>query len=176
MCDNRLTMRHSGTVVILPALFLLILLGCTKKVTTSTSQNNTYYEDLSGTLPEINNYKSPKPFNSLHQDTVFSAPQLDVTTKVSTLLDSMYSLNMRTQFSELTILVYNGNSREAAEQARMDVFKLVPGSKPILEFIAPTYRIKVGNYYDELGAYQVLQKIKSLYPNAIIVPEPVYFK
>ncbi len=176
MCDNRLTMLKSKTVFIVPVLLLPLLFGCTKKVTTATTPNNTYYEDLSGTLPKVSEYKSPQPFKSTPKDTVFNSPDLDATGKVNTLLDSMFALNTQTQFSQLTILVYNGNSREAAEQARLDVFRLVPGSKPTLDFVAPSYRIKVGNYFNELEAYQTLQKIKSLYPNAIIVPEPVYFK
>ena len=164
---------------IIPYIFLIfisILSECTHKVVPKASQPNTYYEDLSGQRPEFHAYEPPKPFKLSPRDTVIKAPVMDVTLKVNTILDSMYALNRQTQFSQLTILVTNSNSREEAEQARLDVFRIIPGSKPTLDFVPPTYRVKLGKYFNELEAYQTLQKIKKQFPNAIIVPEPVYFR
>ena len=121
-------------------------------------------------------YERPEPFNYNNKDTISEGPEMEVTERVKIILDSMALLNRQTQFSRLTILVTNSNSREDAEQARLDVFRILPGSKPTLDFVAPTYRVKVGKYFSEVEAYQTLQKLKKQFPNAIIVPEPVYFK
>ena len=150
--------------------------SCTHKVVTTTTKPATFSEDLSSMRPEIKEYKSPEPFQVSPSDTIMREPELDVTEKVNVLIDSMSLLNRNTQFSRLTIMVANTNSRETAEQARLDVFRILPGSKPTLDFVAPVYRVKVGNYFSELEAYQTLQKLKNQFPNAIIVPEPVYFR
>ena len=157
-------------------IFLLLTWACTRKVVSTSTPAGTYMEDLSSMRPEVKEYKSPEPFRVSAGDTVIREPELDVTGKVAVLIDSMSAVNSNTQYSRLTIMVINTNSRETAEQARLDVFRILPGSKPTLEFVAPTYRVKVGNYFSELEAYQTLQKLKDQYPNAIIVPEPVYFK
>jgi len=160
------------------SLFILasFLWACTHKVVTTSTPANTYSEDLSSMRPEVKEYKSPEPFEATPRDTVIREPEMDVTGKVNILIDSMSLLNRNTQFSRLTIMVANTNSRETAEQARMDVFRILPGSKPTLDFVAPAYRVKVVNYFSEVEAYQTLQKLKDQFPNAIIVPEPVYFR
>jgi hypothetical protein len=174
--DNRLGMCSMKFISLSLFVFSLVAVACTHKVTTTTSKATAYSEDLSSLRPTVKEYKSPEPFQLAPRDSVMRRPELDVTGKVNILIDSMTVLNRNTQYSRLTILVANSNSRETAEQARLDVFRILPGSKPTLDFVAPTYRVKVGSYFSELEAYQTLQKLKDQFPNAIIVPEPVYFK
>ncbi len=164
--------KISLLIIVLPA----VVLSCAHKVSPAATKENTYTEDLSSTLPKITPYKSPQPFNVTSNDTISYGASFNINQKLNVLLDSIISLNKRTQFSQLTIMVYNGNSRELADQTRLDVFRLLPGSKPTLDFVAPSYRVKVGRYFNEIEAYQTLQKLKSEFPNAIVVPEPVYFK
>jgi len=169
-------MRLLRIIPFILLVYISVLSGCTHKVAPTTTQSNTYSEDLSGNRPEVKRYESLQPYKISAIDTASKGPKMDVNEKINIILDSTFALNRQTQFSQLTIMVSNSNSREAAEQARLDVFRILPGSKPSLEFVPPTYRVKVGKYFNELEAYQTLQKLKKQFPNAIIVPEPVYFK
>jgi hypothetical protein len=45
-----------------------------------------------------------------------------------------------------------------------------------MQFISPSYRIKVGSFIDKVEAYKTLVKLQDMFPNAVIIPEQVYFK
>lgn len=152
------------------------LWNCTKKVAPVDTRQEVYSEDLSGLRPVIKEYAGPELPKSDQSSDAVMEPRLDVTGKVNILLDSMAELNKKTQFSQFTILVINSNDRETAEQSRLEIFRLLPGSKPTLEFIPPSYRVKVGRFFNRFEAYQTLVKLKDEFPNAIIIPEPVYYK
>ena len=150
--------------------------GCSHKVTPVSSREDNYYEDLSSYRPSVNEYISPEPYSKTSQNKTIKVPELDVTEEVRVILDSMIEVNMRTQFSQYTIQVHTSSSREAAEAAKFVIYRLLPESKPILEFVPPLYKVKVGEYFSQIEAYQTLLKLKEQFPNAIVVPERVYFK
>jgi hypothetical protein len=52
----------------------------------------------------------------------------------------------------------------------------MPDAKPKLQFISPSYIVKVGDFFDKLEAYQTLVILKKQFPNAIIIPEQVYIE
>ena len=101
---------------------------------------------------------------------------MDVTSELSILLDSISKVNLETEFYEYTVQVHIGNNREAADEARLDVIRVMPEAKPKLEYKSPSYRVKVGRYFNNVEAYQTYVKLKEQFPSAIIVPERVYFR
>jgi len=166
-----------GIIINLLLIFSVIVLSeCSHKTSAVSSGENTYYEDLSGYRPPVHDHISPEPYSIANRNKAIKESELDVTDEVGVILDSMTELNKRTQFSQYTIQVHTSSIREAAEAAKIELYRLLPQSKPVLEFVPPLYKVKVGKYFGQLEAYQTLLKLKEQFPNAIVVPERVYFK
>ncbi len=155
--------------------FLLLMYACGPK-TVPVSTEEEYHEDLSSTLPEIGKYKSPVQEKERIEKASFQEPYMDITTKLDIVLDTIAGINKDIPKVQYTVLVHNSNSRQAADEARKNVFRVMPDANPIMQFISPSYRIKVGNYNNKIEAYKTLVKLKDMFPNAVIVPEQVYFK
>ena len=101
---------------------------------------------------------------------------MDVTRELNILLDSISKVNIKREYYEYTVLVHIGNNREEADEARLNVIRVLPEMKPKLEYKSPSYRVKVGRYFNNVEAYQTYVKLKEQFPKAIIVPERVYFR
>lgn len=151
------------------------LFSCAPR-TVPVSTEEKYHEDLSRTLPDIESYESPFSEDTVPKRKNFNQPFMDVTADLDNVLDSIYVLNRQIPYLRYTILVHNSNSREEAEEARRNVYRVLPKAKPKLQFVSPSYKVKVGNYLNKLDAYQTLVKLKDLFPNAVIVPEQVSLK
>lgn len=159
-------------------LFLLLgfMFNCAKK-TAPTAVTEEYSEDLSHTLPEIEEYENPAhEVDEVVEKAPFITPQLDVTDDLDVVLDSIASINKNLPYLRYTVMVHNSNSRNDAEEARKDVFRVLPEAKPKLQFVSPSYIVKVGDFFDQLEAYQTLIKLKRQFPNAVIIPEQVYIE
>jgi hypothetical protein len=74
------------------------------------------------------------------------------------------------------IQVYSGNSQEAAEKAKETVYRLDPNLEPEVIYFTPNFKVKVGNYYDRVEAYESLVKIRQAFPQALLLPERVSIK
>ena len=150
--------------------------GCSRKaVTTATTEE--YSEDLSHTIPDVEIIVEPEEELVETVDRApFRTPELDVTEDLDEVLDSITTINKNLPYLRYTVMVHNSNSRNDAEEARKDVFRVMPDAKPKLQFISPSYIVKVGDFYDQLEAYQTLVKLKRQFPNAVIIPEQVYIE
>ena len=175
MRDHRVRMgRYKIWLVWIAA--LLMLCYCSKKTSPTATIQNDYDEDLTGLRPEVKEYISPEPWTPPPKIIDTGNSRLDIDDMLEVILDSMHEVNKRTQFSQYTIQVHNSSRREAADSARLEVFRILPDSKPTLEYVSPSYRVRVGRYFNQLEAYQTLLKLREQFPNAIIVPEGVYLK
>ena len=148
--------------------------NCAKK-TVPTAVIEDYSEDLTHTMPEIGEYEDPAhEVDEVVVKAPFRNPDLDVTEDLDVVLDSIATINKNLPYLRYTVKVHNSNSRNDAEEARKDVFRVLPEAKPKLQFISPSYIVKVGDFFDQLEAYQTLIKLKRQFPNAVIIPEQVY--
>jgi hypothetical protein len=157
-------------------IFLLagITFNCAKK-TVPTAVIEDYSEDLTHTMPEIEKYEDPAlEVDETAEKAPFRHPDLDVTEDLDVVLDSIAAINKNLPYLRYTVMVHNSNSRNDAEEARKDVFRVLPEAKPKLQFNSPSYIVKVGDFIDQLEAYQTLIKLKRQFPNAVIIPEQVY--
>ncbi len=157
-------------------IFLLagLIFSCAKK-TVPTAVTVDYSEDLSHTLPEIEEYENPALVEEeMVERAPFRTPERDVTNDLDVVLDSIATINKNLPYLRYTVMVHNSNSRNDAEEARKDVFRVLPEAKPKLQFISPSYIVKVGDFFDQLEAYQTLIKLKRQFPNAVVIPEQVY--
>ena len=155
-------------------LLAVFMYSCAKK-TVPTAVTEDYSEDLSHTMPDIEEYDSPLPeVDETVEKAAFRTPELDVTDSLDIVLDSIATINKNLPYLRYTVMVHNSNSRSDAEEARKDVFRVLPEAKPVLQFNSPSYIVKVGDFFDQLEAYQTLIKLKRQFPNAVIIPEQVY--
>jgi len=154
---------------------LILLYACAPKIV-PISTDEDYQEDLSSTIPEVENYVSPVMEEPEKDHIEFRRPTMDITYELESILDSIVVVNKDIPYFQYTVLVHNSNSRQAADEARKNVYRVLPDAKPKMQFISPSYRVKVGEFSDKIDAYQTLVKLKKMFPNAVIVPEQVYIK
>lgn len=71
------------------------------------------------------------------------------------------------------VLAYYGTEKGTAEKTQSALSKKYPKHKPSLQFDAPTYWVKLGNFSERKDAEIFLESINSLYPNAAVVPDQI---
>lgn len=151
--------------------FLLIAMGC---VAQRSNDGKTYHEDLSLVRPKFQLLvDSTKKMDGGNQKTqVF--PTRNVNAKVDFVLDSIDRLNSLRKFIEgYTIQIYSGQNREDANTAKKVLADENTGLTADLQYIQPKFRVRVGNYFSKLEAQKDLMRLKSIFPNAILIPEKI---
>lgn len=102
-------------------------------------------------------------------------PTNDITRILNQKLDSLEIKNERIKLAEgYRILVYSGSNSEEAKKIKEIVKSVVPQDGVYDQYKQPTFRVKVGDYFDRIEANSSLVKIKREFPNAIIIPDQVY--
>ena len=147
--------------------------GCLPvKQTGSTSKS----EDLSVYRPKydaanVNIQATPqdKP-----EDTIFHEPSQDVTEEVNKTLATAYRNEKDNYTMGYTIQVYSGTSRDRADYRKSLVYQIIPDARPKIDWNAPNYKVRVGNYIEKLEAHKVYTQIKKEIPQAILIPIKVY--
>ena len=169
MCNYRKLTDHMKKYLLF-AFAIIAFYGCTKKaVTTKTTSD--YSEDLSAFRPEI---EVDEPVSAtedyLEDKGPYVAPTHDINSEMSVLMDSIVSNNKKKKHLTYTIQVYIGRSREEANKARENVYRVMPEVKPELSWNAPSWKVLVGDYYDKIDAYKTLSALRGAFPGATMVP------
>ena len=74
------------------------------------------------------------------------------------------------------ILLYSGNERETATKARELAYRIFQKANIYTTFQSPTFKVRLGDYYQKLDAYLDLKKLEQAFPQAVIVQEIVNLK
>lgn len=103
-------------------------------------------------------------------------PASNITGDISMELDSVMSLiverNRQRKFWDgFTIQVYTGLDRDKAYWSRDKIKNLDLGLEPKVEYHQPNYKVKCGEYFDQLEAHGVYEIIKNTFPKALLLPE-----
>jgi hypothetical protein len=157
-------------------LFLAFWFGaCTaakSQKTSATPDSGSVNEDLSKTRPKY----TPSNANQEVAKPDYKAPEptADATQKVNEKIDSIRVFNESIKTAEgYRILIYNGNSSEASRDVRLQANELLPNIRTYIEWRAPSFKVKVGDFLDKLEAYYVLSELQKTFPSAILVPDKV---
>ena len=67
------------------------------------------------------------------------------------------------------VQIYCGSDRTVATQRKIDFLRRFPGTRTYLTYIAPTFRVKVGDYRDRKAAQVMYQQVSRLYNPCMIV-------
>ena len=92
-------------------------------------------------------------------------------------LDSVANQKRKSKKIEgFRILLYSGNDREKASKAKEIAYRLIKKSDVYTSYQAPTFKVRFGDFYQKVEAFLALGKLKSGFPNAVIIPEIVNIK
>ena len=67
------------------------------------------------------------------------------------------------------VQIYSGSDRNVATQRKIDFLRRFPGIRTYMTYIAPTFRVKVGDYRDRNAAQAMYQQVSRLYNPCMIV-------
>jgi hypothetical protein len=159
-------------------IYYFLVVGCasTQSTTTTTQANGKYSEDLSALRPKIEATSETKiadPVND-RRETPYLEPKFAVTKQIDTVLDSIDRINERRKFIEgYTIQVYSGLKREDALNAKKQLSTSFPTIESEVQYTQPNFRVKIGKYYDRIGAQKDFLQVKRYFPSAIVIPDRV---
>lgn len=161
-------------------LVLIILIGCSKKTTTSTSTPGGYSEDLSGLRPRTESTDTIKNKSTTTNNSVDKPPSRYVEPKFASnesldaVLDSISEINLANGMVDgYTIQIYSGLKREEALNIKKQISDALPELDAEIQYVQPNFRVRAGKYYDRFGAQKDYLTIKKHFPNAIVIPERI---
>jgi hypothetical protein len=175
---------------ILPLIFLgLFFMSCAGSASVGKSgpgkketAANAGAEDLSMyrpkfKVPETTTKPTPDPSANPFTPLPGSGPTNHVNHRVASLIDTLAILNKSVRYAQgFRILAYAGTERKTAMDIRTAIIGRVPEERDYLEYRQPTFRLKIGDYFNRIEAQQVLQRIKDITPNALIVADQINIK
>jgi len=71
------------------------------------------------------------------------------------------------------VQIYNGTDRNTAQQRKVDFIRRYPNIRAYLSYIAPTYRLKVGDFKTRAEAMKLYREISPLYAPCMVLPDIV---
>jgi len=157
-------------------ILLAIIGSCAAKVGSQT-QSPSYSEDISLYRPV---YPDPPIDTGDHamdevEKIIYVEPVASITAGLDSLLDSIATYTRsRGYYQVYTIQIYNGTSSSSANDAKALAYREFSDLIPELEYKQPIFKVKVGTFYERLDAQKTLEKIRKVFPNAILIPERVY--
>lgn len=97
----------------------------------------------------------------------------------STRLDSLISINQRSNYNQTTIdgyriQIYSGSgvsAKKEAHEIRDRFIELFPREKVLVRYDAPFWRVKVGDYRSRSEAMALLETVKRRFPGAYTVKD-----
>lgn len=154
-------------------LIILILAGCKASSVVSTTES--YSEDLSKYRPVLDEKSDslvtskPDVQEPITQDVnVFTK---DVTFEIDSINQLLVQENASSSWDGYTIQIYRGNSRSEARQAANEAKSLFPDLEPEIMYYQPTFRVKMGSYFDRIKATKAFIEVKEYFPRALLLPE-----
>ncbi len=135
-----------------------------------SSSGTTYREDLSVHRPKIETTTTTEGTEEVENKRDVT-PVEHQTSEVDAKLQEITSFNRTSNSAQgFTIQVYSGTSREEASEAKAQVYKILPESRPQTRYEQPIYRVRVGEFIDRLEAQNTYAKLLSEFPQAIVIP------
>ncbi len=152
-------------------LIILILLIACKAPTAVQQASDSYYEDLSIHREQV----EAEPSDSIASEVTVQEENVVISGHIKTEMDSvnriMIAANQEKKWDGFRIQIYVGNSRQQAQSMLNSARELFPGYESSMYYYQPTYRVKVGYFFDKLVAAKVYDEMKKVYTKAMLLPE-----
>jgi Sporulation related domain. len=150
----------------------LLAFGCAAQ----KSNPKSYSEDLSSIRPRVVPVEdsAKKDSTPQHAEKIVVTPTRNVNAKVDAVLDSIDRFNLTRKFLDgYTILIYSGQKREEAMEAKKKMVEQAPDVVSNLQYQQPKFRVTVGKYYTRIEAQKDMVRLRKLFPNATLIPEKI---
>ena len=162
-------------------LLLSLLAACSKTVMPSkTPTTNVYDEDLTpfrpkyvvAAVPTAPVKETPPP-----SKTTITDQPLHINRRLDMVLDTIAIRNKAIKHANgFRIMLYVGNNRQDADQAKIFCYQTFPELNPYMTFSQPTYRVKVGDFMSRLDAERYYDQLRMQYPSSMIINDKVEIK
>jgi hypothetical protein len=73
------------------------------------------------------------------------------------------------------VQIYSGRDRNQANRVKENFLKMYPDQPAYLDYSAPNFRIRVGDFRNKLEAQKLLHDIKQNIEGVLIVPDKINF-
>ena len=157
---------------LLPLAAILLVVGCTnqavpKKDVKGNEVDLSYSDDLSKYRPKVESQSGMiDSIDLVKNEAIRSSYEVsDKMNAVMTRNDTLATL------SGYTIMVYSGTNEVEAGRVRNRLFDILPAMDAQIQYKLPTYFVKIGEFYQQIEAQPLYEKIKKYYPTATVVPE-----
>ena len=164
-------MCYSRRLTFISILSLFFVLSCVNQKISISSNNDSrkYFEDLSF-IRESENVS-----NSTNDENIVDKKNnLGIDIELDSILKIIKSEVDEEIFTDgYTIQIYLGDKREEAENTVEKLFEYDSLIKSNTIFTQPNYRVKTGTFEDRFKANFEYKKLKTTFPNAIIIPEKI---
>lgn len=99
---------------------------------------------------------------------------VDFESRLQTLVNRHIAINANTKVLDgYKVQVYAGADRQAANRAKSTFLNLFPEYSALLSYVAPNYRVRVGEFILKQQADLFKREIKEYFPGAFVVPDRV---
>lgn len=69
------------------------------------------------------------------------------------------------------VQIYAGNDRAAATRIKVDFMRRYPGVRTYMTYVAPQFRVKVGDFQSRGDAQRLANQVGSIYKPTMVVPD-----
>lgn len=73
------------------------------------------------------------------------------------------------------IQIYLGTDRNQANKVKAEFLQMYPDQPAYLDYQAPNFRIRVGDFRDKLEAQKLFHELKDVFDGVLIVPDKINF-
>ena len=74
------------------------------------------------------------------------------------------------------VQIYSGNDRNKATKTKIDFMRRFPNVRTYMTYVAPQFRVKVGDFRTRGEAQELYGKVSTLYNPCMIVPDIVVYR
>ncbi|WP_242926722.1 sporulation protein [Pontibacter vulgaris] len=163
------------TLSLILSLLFVIITACASSSGTATSETKTS-GGKAKTAEDLSVYRPKYPVADAGTTTPAArpVPANHVNDKVEALLDTVANVNKSIRYAQgYRILAYNGSERQTVMNLRKTIIARVPEQKDYLTYQQPNFRLKVGDFFSRVEAQQVLNQLRDILPNALIVSDQI---
>ncbi len=154
-------------------LIFAVLSACKTSQVTS-SRTEPYREDLSGLRMDLSTGEETAKEDTTQIAVEQVTPEGHIKSELDSINKIIIEKNRRQKFVDgYTIQIYTGIDREAAALVRQKANELELDIEPVIEYIQPNYKVKVGQYLNRLKAHEVYEALKIEFPLALLIPERI---
>jgi len=154
---------------------IILSLACAKKgIATSSGK---YEEDLEPYRPKYEIKETAKAETPTKESNIVVKPTEHDNARLEEKLSLIREKNKEIKYTQgYRIQVYSGNNQESAEKAKEGIYRIDPNLDPEIIYFPPNFKVKVGNFYDRIEAYETLLIIRESFLQALLLPERVTIK